>query len=71
MANLFMGLLALINLIAILLLSNVAYKVYKDYAVQRKKGLDPVFKAKNHPELKHIETWEDEEQTGSQHKAAN
>ena len=39
MANLFMGLLALINLVAILLLSNVAYKIYKDYAAQRKKVL--------------------------------
>ncbi|MFD3204276.1 alanine/glycine:cation symporter family protein, partial [Bacillus sp. LR_5] len=45
MADLFMGIMALINLIVITLLSNVAYKVYKDYAKQRKQGLDPVFKA--------------------------
>lgn len=49
MADLFMGIMALINLIVITLLSNVAYKVYKDYAKQRKQGLDPVFKAKNIP----------------------
>ncbi|USY34598.1 alanine/glycine:cation symporter family protein [Bacillus velezensis] len=71
MANLFMGLLALINLVAILLLSNVAYKIYKDYAAQRKKGLDPVFKAENTPELKHIETWAEEEGTSPERKTAN
>lgn len=60
MADLFMGLMALINLVVITLLSNVAYKVYKDYAKQRKQGLDPVFKAKNIPGLKHAETWEEE-----------
>lgn len=38
MADLFMGIMALINLIVITLLSNVAYKVYKDYAKQRKQG---------------------------------
>jgi AGCS family alanine or glycine:cation symporter len=64
MADLFMGLMALINLVVITLLSNVAYKVYKDYAKQRKQGLDPVFKAKNIPGLKHAETWEDEKQEG-------
>ena len=48
--------------IKITLLSNVAYKVYKDYAKQRKQGLDPVFKAKNIPGLKNAETWEDEKQ---------
>lgn len=62
MADLFMGIMALINLIVIALLSNVAYKVYKDYAKQRKQGLDPVFKAKNIPGLKNAETWEDEKQ---------
>lgn len=62
MADLFMGIMALINLIVIALLSNVAYKVYKDYANQRKQGLDPVFKAKNIPGLKNAETWEDEKQ---------
>ncbi|PLR93935.1 alanine/glycine:cation symporter family protein [Bacillus halotolerans] len=62
MADLFMGIMALINLVVITLLSNVAYKVYKDYAKQRKQGLDPVFKAKNIPELKHAETWEEEKQ---------
>ncbi|PKJ60964.1 sodium:alanine symporter family protein [Bacillus sp. SN32] len=62
MADLFMGIMALINLIVIALLSNVAYKVYKDYAKQRKQGLDPVFKAKNIPGLKNAETWEDKKQ---------
>lgn len=46
MADLFMGIMALINLIVITLLSNVAYKVYKDYAKQRKQGLDLYSKRK-------------------------
>ncbi|MCO4850636.1 alanine/glycine:cation symporter family protein [Bacillus vallismortis] len=62
LADLFMGIMALINLVVITLLSNVAYKVYKDYAKQRKQGLDPVFKSKNIPGLKNAETWEDERQ---------
>ncbi|WP_039074082.1 alanine/glycine:cation symporter family protein [Bacillus sp. MSP13] len=62
MADLFMGIMALINLVVITLLSNVAYKTYKDYAKQRKQGLDPVFKSKNIPGLKNAETWEDERQ---------
>ena len=45
MADLFMGLMAIINLIAILLLSGIAAKVLKDYTEQRKAGKNPVFKA--------------------------
>ena len=38
-----MGLMALVNLIAIALLSGVAFRLLKDYTQQRKQGLDPVF----------------------------
>ena len=41
------GLMAWVNLIAILLLSNTALKVWKDYKVQRKAGIeDPSFDPK-------------------------
>lgn len=45
LADVFMGFMASINIIAILLLSNVAIKVLKDYEKQRKAGKNPTFKA--------------------------
>ncbi|MDE7173190.1 MAG: alanine:cation symporter family protein, partial [Helicobacter sp.] len=45
LADLFMGLMASVNIIAILLLSNIAIRVLKDYEKQRSANKDPVFKA--------------------------
>lgn len=45
LADLFMGLMASVNIIAILLLSNIAIRVLRDYEKQRKENKDPVFKA--------------------------
>lgn len=47
MSDLFMGLMALINLPAILVLSNKLIACLKDYKDQVKKGNDPVFVAKD------------------------
>ncbi|MDN4606144.1 alanine/glycine:cation symporter family protein [Sporosarcina highlanderae] len=60
MADLFMGLMAIINLLVILLLGKVAFKVLEDYTAQRKQGKDPVFKAKTISGLKGAECWEEE-----------
>lgn len=46
-----MGLMAAINLIAIVLLSGTVVKLTKDYLAQRKEGLVPKFKSKDYPEL--------------------
>lgn len=46
-ADVFMGFMASLNIIAILLLSNIAIKVLKDYEKQRKEGKNPVFKAQD------------------------
>ena len=46
-----MGLMATINLIAILLLSGTVAKLTKDYFAQRKAGQSPVFHAADYPEL--------------------
>ncbi|MFV8572055.1 alanine/glycine:cation symporter family protein [Marinobacter sp. SBS5] len=46
-----MGLMAVINLIAIVLLSGTVTKLTKDYLAQRKEGLVPQFKSKDYPEL--------------------
>ncbi len=51
MADLSSGLMALINLIAILLLSPVAFLLLKDYKEQAKQGLSPVFDIRKYPKL--------------------
>ena len=57
LADVFMGLMALINLIAIVLLSKIAFKALNDYISQKKEGIsDPVFDASIIPELKDILT---------------
>ncbi|TFD95877.1 sodium:alanine symporter family protein [Jeotgalibacillus sp. R-1-5s-1] len=44
MADVFMALMTIINIIGIVLLSGIAIKVLKDYEQQRSQGLDPTFK---------------------------
>lgn len=52
LADLFMGLMAVINLIAIVLLSKIAFKALEDYTTQKRAGIkDPVFKSSSIPEL--------------------
>jgi AGCS family alanine or glycine:cation symporter len=53
MADLSMGLMALLNLIAILLLSGIAFKVIHDYDQQLREGKEPVFDKSKYPELHH------------------
>ena len=55
-----MGLMALTNLIAIGLLSGIAFKLLKDYTGQRRAGRDPVFTRDRLPGVTGIECWEDE-----------
>ncbi|BAB05003.1 sodium:alanine symporter family protein [Halalkalibacterium halodurans] len=43
LADVFMALMTVINLVGIALLGRVAFKVLKDYETQRKQGLDPTF----------------------------
>lgn len=45
-ADFFMTIMALINLIAILLLSKVAFTLYQDYVKQLGQGIDPVYQKK-------------------------
>ena len=53
MADLFMGIMATINLVAILLLTPVARTLLKDYTTQLKGGVqEPEFKIDQYPELK-------------------
>ncbi|MGB0836268.1 MAG: alanine:cation symporter family protein, partial [Psychrobium sp.] len=52
LADASMGLMALINLVALILLSGLAVAVIKDYQVQYKSGKTPKFAAKDFPQLK-------------------
>jgi len=47
LADVTMGLMAIVNIIAIFLLGKVAIKVLKDYETQKKQGKKPVFHEKN------------------------
>ena len=61
-ADVFMGLMAILNLIAIVLLSKIAIKALQDYTAQKKAGKDPVFYASSIPELgDEIEEWREDE----------
>ncbi|EKE68510.1 alanine/glycine:cation symporter family protein [Gallaecimonas xiamenensis] len=52
LANLAMALMAIVNLVAILLLSNIAFKLARDYNCQRAAGKTPFFDVRKFPELK-------------------
>lgn len=58
MADLFMGIMAIINLISISRLSGIAFAALKDYDRQKKEGKNPVFTADAIPGLKNAECWE-------------
>ncbi|EJL44917.1 MULTISPECIES: alanine/glycine:cation symporter family protein [Brevibacillus] len=58
LADLFMGLMVVVNLIAIFMLSKVAFAALRDYQVQKKAGKDPVFYADSIPGVTNLEAWE-------------
>ncbi|MGF7049535.1 putative sodium/glutamine symporter [Paenibacillus sp. DS2015] len=61
LADLFMGFMVIVNLIAITMLSKVAFAALKDYMQQKKEGKDPVFTRESLPILdsSHIvECWD-------------
>lgn len=51
LADVSMGLMAITNLIAVILLSNLAFKLARDYNAQRKAGKVPTFDASEYPEV--------------------
>ncbi|MGE7090421.1 alanine/glycine:cation symporter family protein [Lysinibacillus sp. NPDC048646] len=59
LADLFMGLMAMINIVVILLLGKIAFLVLDDFTQQRKLGKNPVFFAKSIPGLKNTDCWEE------------
>ncbi|WP_226529232.1 alanine/glycine:cation symporter family protein [Metabacillus niabensis] len=57
LADLFMGLMAIINLIAITLLGKIAFSALSDYTKQRAAGKNPTFTADTIEGLKNVEAW--------------
>lgn len=62
LADLFMGLMTIINLVVIAILGKIAFKVADDFYRQLKEKKNPVFKADSIPGLKGAECWEDSDQ---------
>lgn len=58
LADVTMGAMALINLLSILPLSVIAFRLVEDYLAQREAGLDPVFTRDRLPGLTGVECWE-------------
>lgn len=59
LADVFMGLMAVMNLVVIALLGKFAFKALDDYRAQKKAGIkEPVFKASSIPELENVEEWQ-------------
>ncbi|WP_016931799.1 alanine/glycine:cation symporter family protein [Rhodococcus sp. R1101] len=61
LADLAMGIMATVNLIALIPLSGIAYALFHHYSAQRKQGRDPVFRAGDVPGLRGIQVWTDED----------
>ena len=58
LADITMGLEAVVNIVAIVLLGNIAFKALDDYEAQMAKGLDPVFHESNIG-LTNTDVWKD------------
>ncbi|MGG1661025.1 alanine/glycine:cation symporter family protein [Brevibacillus sp. NRS-1366] len=69
LADLFMGLMVIVNLIAIFLLSKVAFAALHDYRQQKKAGKDPVFYKDSIAGLENIEAWEASPSVSKEEKA--
>ena len=67
LADIFMGFMAIINLIVIFKIGKWAFRILDDYTAQRKAGKDPVFLAKNIPGLPATECWKDEDELSDKH----
>ena len=61
LADLFMGIMAIINLVAITLLGKYAFAALEDYTKQKKAGIkDPIFYASSIEGLENVECWNDD-----------
>lgn len=63
LADLAMGIMATVNLIALIPLSGIAYALFHHYSAQRKQGRDPALRAGDVPGLRGIQVWNDDDVT--------
>lgn len=66
LADLFMGSMAILNIIAILKLNKQAFVLLDDYEKQLKQGKNPVFDSSKYEEFKEFEIWNLEEDNKSE-----
>ncbi|GAB3475753.1 alanine/glycine:cation symporter family protein [Amycolatopsis cihanbeyliensis] len=57
-ADVTMGVMAVVNLVAIAPLGMLAIRLLKDYQEQRRQGLDPVFTRDRLPDIQGVQCWE-------------
>lgn len=62
LADAVMGIMALINLVAVALLSPIGLRLWRDYKEQLDQGRDPVFTTNRIPGLEGAECWVDEQE---------
>lgn len=58
MADLFMGFMAILNLLSILVLSKYSFRLLNNYKQQVKEGKDPVFESSMIPDMTGTECWD-------------
>ncbi|MFI0983314.1 alanine/glycine:cation symporter family protein [Streptomyces sp. NPDC021093] len=58
LADIFMGFMALVNMVAIIPLSGIAFRLLEDYRAQRRMGIDPVFVRDRLEGLRDVDCWE-------------
>ncbi|MDN5634859.1 MAG: alanine:cation symporter family protein [Brevibacterium sp.] len=68
-ANIFMAIMALINLFALLMLSPLVFRLLKNFMDQRRAGQEPIFRRADLPSYKHISTdieaWDDTDEVAT------
>lgn len=62
LADLLMGAMAIVNIVAIFFLHPIALRVLKDYEEQKRKGKNPLFLAKN-LQIENTQCWKDENES--------
>ncbi|MFZ4452869.1 alanine/glycine:cation symporter family protein [Salibacterium aidingense] len=66
LADIFMGSMALVNLIAVALLTKTAVAALEDYQSQRRLGHDPVFYNNSIPGLRNMDAWQKKPESSDQ-----
>ncbi|MEU2940089.1 alanine/glycine:cation symporter family protein [Nocardiopsis alba] len=56
-ADVAMGVMAVVNLVALAPLSGIAFRLLRDYSRQLRNGLDPQFTLAKMPDLQNVEAW--------------